>query len=134
MTSYFTIGVTSGGAGTSSIDIVATGTATGSNGGELVNANIANLQSPIQPQIINLSSGANTINSTTCPAIATAGGVIIKPPAGNTQTITLKGVTGDTGIALNLTAPQMILFPATPPTSFVITAGGSITGMELVWI
>ena len=77
-----------------------------------------------------LSSGANTI---TVPTAFTVKGCIIRPPSGNTQTITLKGVTGDTGISLHLTDPQLLRF-GTAPASFVLTAGGTITGLRILWV
>lgn len=47
----------------------------------------------------------------TLPAAPT--GVWIQPPAGNTGAITLKGVTGDTGVALHLTQPSWISLAST---------------------
>lgn len=78
-----------------------------------------------------LSSGDNTI---TTPA---AGGLVVKgatilPPSGNTQTITLKGVTGDTGIVLSKLDPTSIAFD-TAPTDFLLVAGGTISGLRIVW-
>jgi hypothetical protein len=70
-----------------------------------------------------LASGANTV---TVPTWAV--GCIITPPTSNTVALTLKGVTGDTGILIGLNAPLMLSFPATPPTSFVITAASITTG------
>jgi len=93
-----------------------------------------NANSPAVVQYLDLANGANTINSTTCPALAQAGGVVLIPPSGNGQTITLKGVTGDTGIALSLTAPTFIPFAVSPPSSFVITTNGAITGFKLAFI
>jgi hypothetical protein len=58
--------------------------------------------------------------------------VTILPPTGNTTNITLKGVTGDTGIQLHDTDPSTIsLDPAV--TSFVLTAAAQITGVRLYW-
>lgn len=79
-----------------------------------------------QNQLINLSSGANTI---TPPTGAVA--VTIIPPDNNSQTMTLKGVTGDTGIALALTAPCSISLSNV--SSFVVTAGGTITGVRFIY-
>ena len=70
---------------------------------------------------VALASGANTI---TVPAGAT--GVIIIPPSANTQTLILKGVTGDTGVGISPTQPTLIMFSTSAPASFVITAGGAI--------
>lgn len=89
-----------------------------------------NTASPGQIQIVTLSSGANTITVPTGGTTPTA--CTIMKPAGNTTSITLKGVTGDTGIALHLTDPDTISI-ASSVTSFVLTAGASLTGVRLVW-
>lgn len=103
--------------------------------GELVNFELFNGNSPAVTQAISLVSGANTISASNCPAIATAAGVFIVPPAGNGTTLTLKGVTGDTGIPIAFTgAPTLLSFANPPPTSFVITASSTLTNLFLVWI
>jgi hypothetical protein len=79
-----------------------------------------------QIQLVNLTTGANTI---TVPTNAVA--VTIIPPALNAVTITLKGVTGDTGIALNLTDPTSIGLSSV--STFCLTAGNSITGVRLIY-
>ena len=79
-----------------------------------------------QNQLVNLSSGANTI---TVPSNATA--VTIIPPSANVATLTLKGVSGDTGVSLNLTDPTSIGLNAV--STFVLTAGSSITGVRLIY-
>lgn len=79
-----------------------------------------------QIQLINLSSGANTI---TVPSGAVA--VTIIPPTANAVTMTLKGVSGDTGIALALTAPCSLSLSSV--STFVITAGGTITGVRFIY-
>ncbi len=89
-----------------------------------------NGSSPAQEQIINLASGANTITAPTAGTVPTA--LTIIPPAGNLQTITLKGVTGDTGVPLHLTDPFVISL-ATTFVSLCLTAGGTITGLRLIW-
>lgn len=88
----------------------------------------SNATAPGDIDSINLSSGANTV---TIPS--TAKGATIVPPAGNTQTLTLKGISGDTGIALSKTDPTSISFDTTPPASFILTAGGTINGLRVVW-
>jgi hypothetical protein len=70
---------------------------------------------------VTLASGANTI---TVPSWALM--CLIVPPTANSQTLTLKGVTGDTGIAISETLPSLLSF-TTAPASFVITAGGATT-------
>ena len=88
------------------------------------------LISPGQIDVVNLASGANTIT----PPLggSTPIGVIIVPPAGNAFTITLKGVTGDTGVVLHTTHPTSISLNS-PTATFVLTASGIITGVRLIW-
>lgn len=74
-----------------------------------------------QIQQITLASGNNTITVPTSAIAAT-----IVPPAGNTVALTLKGVNGDTGIALNVTDPTSIGLNGSV-TTFVINAGSTVT-------
>lgn len=90
----------------------------------------SNSASPGDIDILTLSSGFNTITLPT--GGSTVRGATIIPPAGNAQTLTLKGVTGDTGIPMHLTDPSSITF-ASGATSFGITAGGTVTGLRIVW-
>ena len=78
----------------------------------------------------DLSSGANTI---TPPITGKAGGVVIIPPSTNTQSITLKGISGDTGIGMAPNGWALIPFPQTAPTTFVVTAGAAITGVRFIY-
>lgn len=88
-----------------------------------------NTTSPASITLHTLASGANTI---TAPTGATLQGATIVPPAGNLLSLTLKGVTGDTGVPLHLTDPTSLALPSTS-TTFVLTAGGIITGLRIFW-
>lgn len=77
-----------------------------------------------------LSAGANTITVPTSGTVPTA--VTITPPSGNINLITLKGVSGDTGIVLHLTDPFTLTL-GTGLATFVLNAAGIITGVRLVW-
>ena len=96
-----------------------------------------NQYSVIQAQTISLASGFNSLTipvSTGTTRIAA--GVIIQMPSSNAQTAILKGVTGDTGIAISptgITGP--ICFPATVTSAsdFGITAGAAINGVRVWW-
>lgn len=77
-----------------------------------------------------LASGANTITAPT--GGSTLSGATIVPPSSNTQTLTLKGVTGDTGVLLHKTDPTSLALDSTD-TTFVLTAGGTITGLRIFW-
>jgi hypothetical protein len=82
----------------------------------------------------NLASGANTI--TIPPVDATvqykATALLLLPPAGNTTLITLKGVTGDTGVPLCKTGWSLITFDTTA-TTICLTAASALTGVKLFW-
>ena len=91
----------------------------------------ANGASPASTDLVTLASGANTI---TKPAGgSTVVGCIIVPPTGNTAQITLKGVSGDTGILLHLTNPSLVSLAAGVST-FVLNAASSIVGVRLTWV
>lgn len=90
----------------------------------------SNAASPGSVTLHTLASGANTITAPTGGSTPVAATIV--PPAGNTQTLTLKGVTGDTGVGLHLTDPSTIALAAAT-TTFVLTAGGTITGLRIHW-
>lgn len=90
----------------------------------------ANIASPGSITIHTLSSGFNQITVPTAGTVPTAATIV--PPFGNEQTLTLKGVTGDTGIALHITDPSTLAL-ASSVTSFGITAGGTVTGLRIFW-
>lgn len=70
---------------------------------------------------ITLASGNNTI---TVPSWTVF--MAIVPPSSNTQTLTLKGITGDTGFQIAETVPTFLSFQASAaPSTLVITAGGA---------
>lgn len=74
-----------------------------------------------------LQSGANTITLPTAIAPSMA---VIKLPATNTALVTLKGVTGDTGIVIGKTGFAVIPFnSASPPTDFCLTSAALQTGL-----
>lgn len=77
--------------------------------------------------VTDLASGANTI---TVPSGTTL--VVIVPPTDNTQTITQKGVSGDTGHEISRTKPTIIAWQT--GTTFVLTAGAAITGLKVLFI
>lgn len=75
------------------------------------------------------ASGANTV---TVPTTATA--IIIVPATTNTATLTIKGVTGDTGVAISKVNPTILSFDTSPPASFVLTAGAGAGAVEVSFI
>ncbi len=101
---------------------------------------VANLTFPsasnsLSPGVINIYSLISGINTITLPTGgSTVTGAIIIPPAGNTQTITLKGNSADIGVALSKVNPTLVPFDTTPPVSIVLTTGGIITGLKIIWV
>ena len=90
----------------------------------------ANTASPSQSDLLTLASGFTTI---TPPAGgSTPKAVTIIPPAGNVITITLKGVTGDTGVLLHPTDPTTIAL-GSPTATFGLTTSAILTGIRLIW-
>lgn len=86
-----------------------------------------NATSPGETQLISLALGANTI---AVPPGST--GLTITKPASNATALTLKGVSGDTGIPLHLTDPDSIsLNPG--QSSIVLTAAAAVSGIRLTW-
>jgi len=78
-------------------------------------------------QIVSLASGANTI---TPPLLPATSGCIIKLPPTNTVVTTLKGVTGDTGIAIGKTTTTVLNWdPTAAPATFVLTSASAQTGL-----
>ena len=75
---------------------------------------------------VALASGLNTISIPTGTSL-----IIVQLPVGNTQTVTLKGVTGDTGIPL-LKTGVCAFQPDSADTTFVLTAGGSIAALTTI--
>ena len=80
-----------------------------------------------QVQQIVLQSGANTI---TVPATPAPNGCIIVLPSTNTAVVTLKGVSGDTGIAIGKTTTTVLNWDSTAlPASFVLNSAATQTGL-----
>ena len=80
-----------------------------------------------QVQQVVLASGANTITVPTVPA--PTGCIIALNPA-NTAIVTLKGIAGDTGIALGKTTTSMLNWdPTAVPASFVLNSAALQTGL-----
>lgn len=102
-----------------------TGTATGTRGvGPIV---LSSAAANGQVQQVVLQAGANTI---TVPATPAPNGCIIQLPATNTSVVTLKGVTGDTGIAIGKVTAHVLCFdPAAVPANFCLTSVSTQTGL-----
>lgn len=80
-----------------------------------------------QVQWVVLQSGANTI---TVPASPAPSGCVIVLPSTNTAVTTLKGVSGDTGIAIGKTTTTVLNWDSTAaPSSFVLSSASTQTGL-----
>ena len=97
----------------------------------IIQSALDNTVSPAKTDIVSLSIGANTITAPAVSGIIVTGLTII-PPAGNTSLMTLKGVTGDTGITLHKTDPVSLSLDTTF-VSLVINAAAAIAGVRLIW-
>ena len=112
-----------------SANIMITGQITNTPTGSRVIGPISLTSSAASPQVqeIVLQSGANTV---TCPVTPAPSGCIIALNPANTAVVTLKGVTGDTGIAIGKTSTLVLNWDATAaPASFVLTSASTQTGL-----
>ncbi len=91
----------------------------------------SNSQATGSTDVVTLASGANTI---TVPSVSgyVPKAMTIVPPSGNTVLMTLKGVTGDTGVPLHKTDPTTVGIDTTVVT-FCLTAAGTLAGVRLIW-
>ena len=95
-------------------------------------AHAQNANSPGQVEVIDLASGFNSI---TVPQVASTGvatGCLIIPPSANTTNITLKGVTGDTGIQLHDSNPTFLAIDPTQAT-IGLTAASAISAVRFIF-
>lgn len=90
-----------------------------------VNAAAENDTSPGSIFDYSLSSGNNTIT----PPTGAVGGTLIMP-SGNTVLITLKGVNGDTGVALHKTDPTSLGLNTN--SAFVLSAASTVD-IKIIW-
>lgn len=111
--------------GTIAIDGLVEGLPTGKR---VFQASISSSAAVDHTVTVNLTAGTNTI---TVPSGTTA--AVIIPPTTNTQTISLRGAAGDTGVALSRTKPTVLSFDTTV-TSFILVAGGTINGLVVAFM
>jgi hypothetical protein len=103
----------------------------GDNTLNAINSALSNAVSPGMSVLQSLALGANTITAPVVSGIVVTALTIIPPP-GNTHLITLKGVTGDTGVPLHLTDPTSLSLDTTF-TSLCLNAAAAIIGVRLIW-
>lgn len=121
-------------ASTSSVTISGTKTNKGTGSNTINVGPLENTDAPLATT--TQSFGAATFAAVTFPALigsAVVKGVIIKPPSTNTGAITLKGVTGDTGIPIHKTEATMIRFASVTASNFGILCVDACV-IEFEWL
>ncbi len=73
---------------------------------------------------------ASGFNSFTIPTGTTI--VIFQAPVGNATALTIKGITGDTGLLEQPAAGVFIFQPPSAQTTFGMTAGGAIAALSTI--
>lgn len=84
------------------------------------------------PGVITCEDLGSGFTAVAIPTGFTPVSVTIVPPAGNSTSITLKGVTGDTGIRLHDTDPTTIAIHSSV-TTIGLTTGGAISNVRFYW-
>ncbi len=97
----------------------------------IIQSALNNAVSPGMEVVQTLAIGANTITAPVVSGLVVTALTII-PPAGNTALITLKGIAGDTGVALHKTDPTVIAVDTTF-VSLVLNAASAVVGVRLIW-
>lgn len=91
----------------------------------------SNAASPGSVTVQTLASGFNSVTVPSTTGVTVVACTVV-PPTGNTTAITLKGITGDTGIRLHNTDPSTITIHS-DVTAIGLTAGAQITGVRFFW-
>jgi len=119
-----------------SLTVTATVTATiagAAGGGSFLGTGAAYVQSLVNTTGVAQGIAALALGFNSIAVPSTALGVLIVPPAGNSVTLQLKGVTGDTGFALAPAAATYLPFSAAGAVATIgITAGAAVT-VTLIW-
>lgn len=88
--------------------------------------------SPALQELVTLAIGNNTIDVPDVDDFTVHGVALIPPTANDTQP-TLKGATGDTGIALSASQVSLLQFGDDVPTELILSVTAEIVGLRLVW-
>lgn len=91
----------------------------------------SNAASPGSITVQSLASGFNTITVPTSTGV-TVTAVTIQPPTGNSTSIVLKGVTGDTGVRIHNTDPTTVAIDSSV-TAIGLTAAAIVQGVRFYW-
>ncbi len=94
---------------------------------------IINNYSPSADVTVTTASATFQAFTTLSPSItANTRGVLLIPPAGNSTAITLKGITGDTGLPVNANGVIFIPFASGGAPTSGITTASAITGLRMI--
>lgn len=91
--------------------------------------NVSNTTSPGVNELKALTTGTNTITVPAAGTVPTA--VTIIPPTGNTNAMTLKGASGDTGVPLHKTVPSSVSLDTTA-SAILVTCAAPIN-VRFIW-
>lgn len=87
---------------------------------------LVNSGSPLKVETMDLAAGWNALTAPTGAKM-----VSIIPPSDNAETLTLKGVTGDTGVPLDPVGGADLTLAASPTIG--LAAGDTVTGVQVIW-
>lgn len=103
---------------------------TGDQNSNVVLDGLINATSPAMQDIFGLSAGDNQIS---IPLLTKV--MVIIPPVGNAQTITFKGVPGDTGVRMSKIDYSIFAFDTVPPANFILNLGaGATVSVRIIWL
>ena len=124
-----TVNVTgAGSAGNASIRIVHSGAFNANPVAVIRDDTVAITGSPLKVETVDLATGFNEL---TVPAGATA--VSIIPPSDTSKVMTLKGVTGDTGVKLLASeGARMIALDSSATLGLAVSS--EVVGVQLIWM
>ncbi len=121
MATTIQVGDGSGGVGTCTVTSTVTWDGESDPSSRFTPTVVQNINSPCDKNTFPLASGANVVTT----AAGTAG-IKFVPPTTNVVSVTLKGISGDTGIPLLPNAPFEFYFATPGVNTFVLLAGGTI--------
>lgn len=106
------------------------------SGGWRIYGSVTGLSAGTRAVDVSIVAGASAVGDsitqsfavgfTTVTPPSTATAALIIPPSANTNAITLKGVTGDTGIPLSRTQPTVLTFVAGSTFGLTIATGATV--------
>lgn len=120
------VGTGSGGVGSANISFSGNYSESAGSAGTVTGVVWANSNSPISQYTTTLASGFQNIS-----VPDTAGAFYMELPSGNSQTVVLKGVTGDTGVSVLPAGAVFITLVTGSSRNIGVTAGGTIANVKI---